>query len=269
VALPDNGQVLICDLALNDKHWEVMHLLKQRYGARIVGIEELVLPFTPILFSQAIMHYFCKTIDDIAPYYLGEKWWGSFDELDKLCPLAGKRVIEFGPLDGAQTAGLVQRGVGELICIEARPENFIKTLIAKEVFGWNQVRLIMDDMHNADAVKYGKFDLAFCHGAYYHSNAPFVLLENLLSLSDNIFIGGYVLRPDMEFETVVHRGTQYRRARHNESDIFTAGIGGYSYYLHPDDLTGFFARQGYKIAVIADSSDVYATNRFYQFFAAR
>jgi hypothetical protein len=268
VALPDSGQVLVCDLALNDKHWNVMRALKQRYGARIIGIAELVLPFTPILFSQAVMHYFSK-IDDIASYYLGEKWWGPFDQLDKLCPLVGKRVIEFGPLDGAQTAGLVHRGVGELICIEARPENFIKTLIAKEVFGWNQVRLIMDDMHNADAVKYGKFDLAFCHGTYYHSNAPFVLLGNLVSLSDNIFIGGYILRPDMEFETVVHGGTQYRRARYNEPEDFTAGVQGYSYYLHGDDLTGFFARRGYKITVIADRPDDVHTKRYYQFLAAR
>ena len=49
----------------------------------------------------------------------------------------------------------------------------------------------MDDFHNADAHKYGRFDLAFAHGVYYHSFAPFLFFENLISLSDNIFIGGY------------------------------------------------------------------------------
>jgi hypothetical protein len=33
VALPDSGLVLVCDLALNDKHWDVMRVLRQRHGA--------------------------------------------------------------------------------------------------------------------------------------------------------------------------------------------------------------------------------------------
>ena len=53
------------------------------------------------------------------------------------------------------------------------------------------------------------------------------LSENLLSFSDNIFIGGYVLTPNMEIETVVYDGAQYRRARYNELDGFDAG-----YVLH-------------------------------------
>jgi|SRR6516164_407574 hypothetical protein len=93
------------------------------------------------------------------------------------------------------------------------------------------------------------------------------LSENLLSFSDNIFIGGYVLTPNMEIETVVYDGAQYRRARYNELDGFDAGIGGYSYYLHPDDLTGFFARRGYKIAVISDRPE--GPQRFYVFVATR
>jgi hypothetical protein len=73
----------------------------------------------------------------------------------------------------------------------------------------------------------------------------------------------------MEFETVVHGGARYRRARYNEPNDFTAGVGSYSYYLHGDDLTGFFARRGYKITVIADRPDDIHPKRYYQFFAAK
>lgn len=189
--------------------------------------------------------------------------------LNGLFPLSDKRVIEFGPFDGAQTAGLIHQGVRELVCIEVRAENFIKTLIAKEIFGWNNVRLVMDDMHNADALKYGRFDLAFCHGTYYHSISPFVLLDNLVSLADNIFVGGYVLKDDAPFKTVTYDGDVYRVQPYTEQENFTAGVNKAAYWFHPDDLTAFFSRLGYRITVMADQPNEWATNRLYQFFASR
>ncbi len=219
----------------------------------MTGAQEVVLPFTAVSFAQTKLNYAAPTLEDIAPVYLGRKWHGPIDRLNELYPLAGRRVIEFGPFDGGQTAGLVHHGVGEMVCIEARAENFIKTLIAKEVFGWRHVQLVMDDMHNADAVKYGRFDLAFCHGVYYHSTAPFVLLENLVSLSDNIFLGGFVLKDDAAHEVVEYEGETYRVQAYQELvGWFTAGINPTSYYFHPDDLTKFFSTRGFRITVMSD-----------------
>jgi phospholipid N-methyltransferase len=270
VKLPDGAQVVICSVPLSDEHWRVIRELKRRHGARVTGIQEIVLPFTPILFALNKLNYFLKTIDELAPMYLGEQWFGPIDRLNDLFPLGGKRVIEFGPFDGAQTAGLVHHGVRELVCIEARAENFIKPLIAKEIFGWDQARLVMDDMHNADEVKYGRFDLAFCHGTYYHSISPFVLLENLVSLSDNIFVGGFVLKEDAPFEIVSYEGEDYRVQPYTEEEgWFTAGVNKTSYYFHPDDLTQFFSSRGYQITLMDDEESEWASNRFYRFFASR
>ena len=270
IKLPCGDQVIICSVPLSDEHWRVIGELKRRHGARVRGIQEVVLPFTSIQFAQDKLNYHSKTIDEIAPFYLGEKWFGPIDRLNELFPLEGKRVIEFGPFDGAQTAGLVHNGVRELICIEARAENFIKTLIAKEVFGWDHVRLVMDDMHNADAIKYGRFDLAFCHGTYYHSIAPFVLLENLASLSDNIFVGGFVIKEDAPFEIATYEGEDYRVQPYTEAEgLFSAGVNKTSYYFHPDDLTQFFSSRGYRITVMDDEENELGSNRFYRFFASR
>jgi hypothetical protein len=270
VALPGTAQVFICSTPATAEHWRVIRALKLKHGARIVGAQELVLPFTAISFAQSKLNYFAKTLADIAPTYLGQKWHGPLDRLNELFPLAGKRVIEFGPFDGGQTAGLVHHKVSELVCIEARAENFIKTLIAKETFGWDNVRLVMDDMHNADAVKYGRFDLAFNHGVYYHATAPFVLLANLVSLSDNIFLGGFVLRDDAPCEAVEYEGERYRVQAYEELEgWFTAGINPTSYYFHPDDLTKFFSARGYRITVMDDEESEWGSKRFYRFFASR
>lgn len=270
VELPEGARALVCSTPLSAEHWEAIRALKQRHGERIVTAAEVVLPFTAVTFAQGRLNYHARTLEELAPLYMGERWHGPLDRLNDLFPLAGKRVIEFGPFDGAQTAGLVHHGVSEVVCIEARAENFIKTLIAKELFGWHNVRLVMDDMHNADAVKYGRFDLAFCHGTYYHSLAPFVLLENLVSLSDNVFLGGFVLKDDAPCETATYRGETYRVQAYEELDgWFTAGINRTSYYFHPEDLKKFFSLRGYRITAMDDEESEWGSNRFYRFFASR
>lgn len=270
VELPPGAEVLVCSLPMTAGHWGVLRELKLRRGGRIRGVQELVLPFTVITFAQTRLDYHAKTVEELAPLYLGEKWHGPIDRLNDLFPLSGKRVIEFGPFDGAQTAGLVHHGVKELVCIEARAENFIKTLIAKEVFGWSNVQLVMNDMQDADAIKYGRFDLAFCHGVYYHTLAPFVLLENLVSLSDNVFMGGFVLRDDAPCEVVEYEGQTYRTQAYEEADgLFSAGINRTSYYFHPDDLMKFFSTRSYQITVMDDEESELGSRRFYRFFASR
>jgi hypothetical protein len=270
VELPDDVRVVICSMPLSAEHWHAIHELKRRHGARVIGMQELVLPFTPILFAQEKLDYYLKSIDEIAPYYLGESWFGPLDRLNQLLPLSGKRVIEFGPFDGSQTAGLVHHGVRELICIEARAENYIKTLIAKQAFGWDNVQLVMDDMHNADAVKYGRFDLAFCHGTYYHAIAPFVLLENLVSLADNVFVGGFVLKEESPFKIATYEAESYRVQPYIEYEgHFTAGVNRISYYFHPEDLKRFFERRGFRITLMDDEESELASKRFYRFFASR
>ena len=270
VNLPADKRALICSVPRNGEHWRIIYELKQKYGARILALPEVLLPFTAIQLAQSKFDYRLDSLDAIAPFYLGDTWFGPIDRLNDLIPLKDKRVIEFGPFDGGQTAGLVHHGVGELVCIEARAENFIKTLIAKEVFGWSNVRLVLDDMHNADAIKYGRFDLAFCHGTYYHAIAPFVFLENLVSLSDNVFVGGYVLKDDDPCETLSHEGERYRVQSFTETNGFTSGVNNTSYYFHPADLSKFFANRGYQITPIDDEfGDPWATHRFYRFLAKR
>jgi hypothetical protein len=270
VELPEDCQIIVCSVPLSAEQWQVMSALKRRCGAQVTGIQELVLPFTVIQFAQQKLNYYIRTIDEIAPYYLGELWFGPIDRLNELFPLKGKRVIEFGPFEGKQTAGLVHSNVEELTCIEARAENLLKTLIAKEVFGWHNVRLVMDDFHNVDATKYGRFDLVWAHGVYYHALSPFTFLENMISLSDHIFLGGYVLKENAPFEIIEHKGRPYRVERYKEIyGHFTAGINRTSYYFHPDDLMRFFLDMGYSVTVMDDEEDKWGTNRYYRFFASR
>lgn len=252
-----NALIVLCKLPMNEEQWRVIRKLKEKFGPRVIGLQELVLPFTTIRQAQDVLDYYVKSLENIAPYYLGRNYFGPLDELNKAFPLADKTAIEFGPMDGAQTAGLVNLGVKSVTCIEARAESFIKTLIAKYAFRWDNVHLVMDDFHNADSLKYGRFDLAFAHGVYYHSVAPFFFFENLMTLSDNIFIGGYIFSDLQsssfgEWDKLEYGNREYVVKKIPMGQSYNTGVNKFGYHFSRQDLLSFFADRGYQTSVISD-----------------
>lgn len=272
-SIPDDATIILCKLPLSESQWRVVRALKQRYGSRLIGIQELALPFTAIHQAQASLTYSVDNFEELTSYYLGKDYFGEFfDELNAACPLKGKRVIEFGPMEGAQTAALVNLGA-KVTCIEARAVSFIKTMIAGYCFNWPNVSLVMDDFHNADAAKYGKFDLAFAHGVYYHSLAPFFFFENLMSLSDNIFIGGYCTGPTITgegLETLEYEGRKFPAKRIAIGNTYNNAVNEYAYHLRNVDLIDFFRDRNYEVNVMLDEANVDPYGeRYIRFLATR
>lgn len=261
-SIPEQAQLIVCKLPQNEQHWRALKRLKQQFGDRVIGIQELVLPFTTLQQGQSLLEYSVDSFAEIVPLYLGEEFYGPLADLNEIFPLAGKTVIEFGPMEGAQTAGLVHLGAKSVLGIEARAVSIIKSLIAWYCFGWQNVSLVMDDFHNADAQKYGRFDLAFAHGVYYHSFAPFLFLENLMSLSDNIFLGGYTTNAEQTVkpptalhstnETLEYDGKKYRVRRILIGNSFNSAINQFAYHFDRDDLFKFFSDRDYEVKIISD-----------------
>lgn len=263
-SIPQEALVIICKLPKNEQHWRIVKQLKKQFGSRVIGIQELVLPFTTLQQGQTSFDYSVETFAEIAPLYLGDEFYGPLDSLNAAFPLEGKTIIEFGPMEGAQTAGLIHLGAKSVLGIEARATSFIKLMIANYCLGWKNVSLVMDDFHNADAEKYGRFDLAFAHGVYYHSFAPFLFFENLMSLSDNIFLGGYTTNANQSdkppsslvytFETLEHEGKSYRVKRILIGNSFNSAINQFAYHFDRDDLIRFFEERGYDLTIITDEA---------------
>jgi hypothetical protein len=264
------GRVALCVVPETADEWAEVASLKRRLAARLTLLPELLLPFTRITFLLDKVDYFIKDFDRLTQHYTGDWLFGKLDQLNTHWPLAGRSVIEFGPFDGGQTAALVRLGVRNVTCIEARAENVTKTRTAAEVFDWPQVRVIMDDFHNADATKYGRYDMAFAHGVYYHSVAPFVFLDNLLSLAPAIFLGGFCATdesPPGPWMELVHEGRTYRVKQYRETDNFTAGVNPVAYFFHGDDLLRFFSERGYAVTTISDEPKPVTAGRFLRFLA--
>ena len=266
-SFPDEALIVVCKLPKNERHWRVVKQLKERFGSRVVGIQELVLPFTTLHQGQSLLEYVVHDFAGIVPLYLGDQFFGPLDKLNDLFPLSGKTVIEFGPMEAAQTAGLINLGAKSVLGIEARATSFIKSMIACYCFDWKNVSLVMDDFHNADSHKYGRFDLAFAHGVYYHSFAPFLFFENLMSLADNIFIGGYTTNANQAVkpsgavnytnEILEYDGKKYQAKRIVIGNSFNSAINQFAYHFDRADLLKFFEERDYDVAIISDepSSD--------------
>ena len=176
-----------------------------------------------------------------------------FMGLDKRHAFKDKNIIEFGPMEGCHTAAFVALGAKNVTSVEIRPENFLKTAIAKEIYGWKNVTLAFDNFHAATSARYGRFDICVANGVYYHSDAPFVFLENLLGLSDVVFVGGYCATdalPQEKWVDLKYEGRSYRVKRWAETPShFTAGVARHSYYFSAQSLAQWFEDRGCSLSL--------------------
>lgn len=253
---------IVCKIPLTEAEWRSILELR-RSSMRVLGIYELLLPCTLLDFAQKTLRYFVGTLEGITPLYLGESFFGPLDRLDELLPIRGLRVIEFGPGDATQTAGLVALGAAEITCIELRAENVLKTFAARELLAWNNVNVVMDDFHNVSSLNYGPYDLVVAHGVYYHSFAPFLFFENVLSLAGNIFFGGFYATDAVEapYETLRHGDKEYRvkvYAEHTTSRGGGANTVGYLFTR--EDLIRVFRAAGREVTTISDAPRTSSTD---------
>ncbi len=263
--------VVCCDVPRTQAEWNAYKALKDG-RPYVIGLYELFLPFTFVIDSLAALNYFMKDLATIAPYYLGEKRFGEIDKLQDIVGLSGKTVLELGPLDGYQTAGILHAGAKSVTCVDVRAVNLLKVFAACSAFDWRNVTLHIDDFHNVDAKKYGRFDLVCAHGVYYHSVAPFLLFENLLSLADDVFLGGFCATdqsPQGPFKTLAHGDFAYKVKEHREFSNILSGVDDVGYFFDRDDLVKFFETQGREVLIISDERSPVQAGRYVRLLIRR
>lgn len=264
-------EIVICRAPTSASHWDATRTLRSELDQPVRTIGELLLSFTQVFALTNKLDYFLNSFEDILRIYLGHAYFGPLDQLDALFPLATRRVLEFGCFDGYQTLGLAHLGA-EVTCVEARAENVVKTRAAVDAVGVSPVRICMDDFHNVTAQQYGRFDLAFAHGVYYHAVQPLLFLENLTAISDNIFVGGFCASdelPDSPWQSLADEHGEYRVKCYSEGKDFTAGVNDVGYFFEKSDLAKFFEQREYRVTVISDEPSTRVSGRYFRFLAQR
>jgi hypothetical protein len=102
--------------------------------------------------------------------------------------VAGKRILEIGPLEGGHSYMLEQAGAAEVVAVEANTRSFLKCLCVKEVLGMKAVRYLLGDgvafmEHDA-----GGFDMVFASGVLYHLQDPMAFLRLLPRMAPRVLL---------------------------------------------------------------------------------
>ncbi|WP_158817009.1 bifunctional 2-polyprenyl-6-hydroxyphenol methylase/3-demethylubiquinol 3-O-methyltransferase UbiG [Methylocapsa sp. S129] len=160
--------------------------------------------------------------------------------LDRFGPVAGRDVLEIGPLEAAHTRTLAEAGA-IVDAIEANKKAYLRCLVAKEIMRFSA------NFYLGDAVKWleetpKRYDLIFACGVLYHMPDPLRLLEAIGARTDAVCLWTHFVDVDSlpigdarrkdwnaTLETQRFRGADirlYRRSyvRANEHATFCGGI---------------------------------------------
>ena len=177
-------------------------------------------------------------------------------------PLAGKRVLELGCLEGGHSLALSRLGPSELVAVDGRAANHSRACVIKNLFALDRVRFVFDDVRQVTPERYGSFDVVVAMGVLYHLPDPHVLVANLARLADVVYMSTHYANdkhprhsPDGELDTPWgrFRGKPYHE--YGLSDPLS-GLENQSFWLRQDDLLEMCRRAGFtQVEVMAQDDD--------------
>jgi hypothetical protein len=108
--------------------------------------------------------------------------------IEQFGPIAGKTVLELGPLEAAHTFMLDQHAPQIIHSVEANKLAFLRCLVVKEILELKHAKFYLGDFVPWLEQSKIRYDLIIASGVLYHMSNPIRLLELMAERSDAIFI---------------------------------------------------------------------------------
>ena len=189
--------------------------------------------------------------------------------VEQLGGVAGRKVLELGPLEGGHTYMLEQAGAASVVAIEANTRAYLKCLIAKEVVGMQRARFQLGDFEEYLRGGAERQDVVFACGVLYHMRNPVELLQNIARVTDRVYVWTHYMIPERvaaiphmakrfsEPHQAEQGGFKHTLHRYNYGDFldttrFSGGSEVYSHWLGRDDLIAALRHAGLSDIVIGD-----------------
>jgi hypothetical protein len=164
--------------------------------------------------------------------------------LEQFGDLHGRRILELGPLDGGHTSTLAKTGAA-IDAIEANKTAFLRSLVAREVYGHANVRLFLGDFVKWLENSNENYDLVFACGVLYHMNDPLRFLRAIAKRTEFVYLWTVCVTNDLrQVSRMGDLGGRpirlYKESYHgaNANDDYCGGMLEEHYWLHRDDIIG-------------------------------
>jgi hypothetical protein len=184
--------------------------------------------------------------------------WG----FDRLGGVAGRTVLELGPLEGAHSYMAHSAGARSVTAVEANPKAFLKCLVVKELFELDRCSFLCGDALEFLSQEGEEFDLCIASGILYHMVDPVRLIELISRRSrrlimwthfydDHALANRRLSRRLSPARVVEHPGFSHRVHRHRYGfdtrlSGFCGGTAPYSHWLPRDELLRALAHFGWQ-----------------------
>jgi len=174
--------------------------------------------------------------------------------LEQFGSIAGRKILELGPLEGMHTYLLDQQQPEFIHAIEANRLAFLRCLITKELLEVKRAKFFLGNflpwLEQTDV----RYDLIIASGVLYHMSNPVHLMELVARRSSAVYLWTHYFSEDAmpkgdlrreamsgEVETIVFRDLSvplYRRGYHNawKAKTFCGGMHDRHYWMAKNDI---------------------------------
>ena len=201
--------------------------------------------------------------------------------------VAGRSVLELGPLEGFHTYMLERAGAASIDAVEANTLAYVRCLITKEVLGMTRAHFLLGDFTQWLERSEQRYDLLVASGVLYHSHDPVRLLELIAARADALYLWTHYFDetamppgdkrrvPFSErVETRLSNGVavqlherSYYRAWRDPS--FCGGLQDRHFWINRADILDLLAALGFGHIVIAHEEPAHVNGPSFSVFAAR
>jgi hypothetical protein len=188
--------------------------------------------------------------------------------LQQIGGVAGKSVLELGPLEGGHSWMCEQADAASVVAVEANTRAYLKCLVTSEILGLKRARFLLGDfvefLKQTDQV----FDVGLACGVLYHMRQPAELIDLLSRHCRELFVWTHyhdpvraasdaVLAGSMgEVEDHEHGGFRARTTRRIYGEAlgwqgFCGGPAEFARWLTREDLMRAMDHFGFEVTAVA------------------
>ncbi len=201
--------------------------------------------------------------------------------------VAGKTVLELGPLEGFHTYMLDRAGAASVEAIEANTLAYVRCLITKEVLKLARASFFLGDFAKWLENTEKRYDLLVASGVLYHSHDPVRLLELICEKSSAVYLWTHYFddsampRDDRRrvpfseaVETRISHGVAvrlYERSYYKawRDPSFCGGMQDRHFWIDRADILNLLAAMGFGRVVIAHEEPDHVNGPSFSIFAER